>query len=80
MLTSDHFVYPFTFTDPSPGFEFFEGSAKECINVKQVFDKLVDVICDKMNDGVSSDASPSPNHKEAGLKDAPRGIRGGCAC
>ncbi|XP_061536031.1 RAB3D, member RAS oncogene family, a [Phycodurus eques] len=62
------------------GFQFFEASAKECINVKQVFDKLVDVICDKLNESVNADASPSANHKGAGLKDTPRGIRGGCAC
>uniref|UniRef100_A0A914VJP0 Uncharacterized protein n=1 Tax=Plectus sambesii TaxID=2011161 RepID=A0A914VJP0_9BILA len=28
--------------------EFFETSAKENINVKAVFEKLVDIICDKM--------------------------------
>nr|XP_057930497.1 ras-related protein Rab-3D-like isoform X1 [Doryrhamphus excisus] len=62
------------------GFQFFEASAKDNINVKQVFDKLVDVICEKMNENVNSDASPSANHKGAGLKDTPRSISGGCAC
>lgn len=32
------------------GLDFFETSAKENINVKQVFDRLVDIICDKMSD------------------------------
>ncbi|XP_019673300.2 ras-related protein Rab-3D isoform X1 [Felis catus] len=30
------------------GFEFFEASAKENINVKQVFERLVDVICGRL--------------------------------
>ncbi|VDN25261.1 unnamed protein product [Cylicostephanus goldi] len=30
------------------GLEFFETSAKENINVKAVFEKLVEIICDKM--------------------------------
>ncbi|XP_056266192.1 ras-related protein Rab-3D-like isoform X1 [Pseudoliparis swirei] len=59
------------------GFQFFEASAKDNVNVKQVFDKLVDVICERMNESVNGDASPSANHKEGGLKDIPRS---GCAC
>ncbi|XP_057700443.1 ras-related protein Rab-3D-like [Corythoichthys intestinalis] len=62
------------------GFQFFEASAKECINVKQVFDKIVDVICDKMNESINSDTSPLANHKAAFLKDTPDGIQRGCAC
>ncbi|TDH16063.1 hypothetical protein EPR50_G00015950 [Perca flavescens] len=54
------------------GFEFFETSAKDNINVKQVFEKLVDVICEKMNESVNGDAGPFANHKEAGLKETPR--------
>lgn len=30
------------------GLQFFETSAKENINVKAVFEKLVEIICDKM--------------------------------
>uniref|UniRef100_A0A095A1I5 Ras-related protein Rab-3 n=1 Tax=Schistosoma haematobium TaxID=6185 RepID=A0A095A1I5_SCHHA len=36
------------------GLEFFEASAKENINVKNVFDRLVDIICDKMSDNIDN--------------------------
>ncbi|CAF0878175.1 unnamed protein product [Rotaria sp. Silwood1] len=38
------------------GLEFFETSAKENINVKSVFERLVDIILEKMSDA-SDDAS-----------------------
>lgn len=38
------------------GLEFFETSAKENINVQDVFDRLVDSICDKMNDSFVNEA------------------------
>ncbi|CAG0912227.1 unnamed protein product [Notodromas monacha] len=37
------------------GVEFFETSAKENINVKAVFERLVDVICIKMSESLDSD-------------------------
>ncbi|XP_077203282.1 ras-related protein Rab-3C isoform X2 [Paroedura picta] len=37
------------------GFEFFETSAKDNINVKQTFERLVDIICDKMSESLESD-------------------------
>lgn len=37
------------------GFEFFETSAKDNINVKQTFERLVDIICDKMSDTLEAD-------------------------
>ncbi len=37
------------------GLEFFETSAKENINVKAVFERLVDIICDKMAESLDSD-------------------------
>ena len=37
--------------------EFFETSAKDNVNVKAVFERLVDIICDKMSE--SLDAEPS---------------------
>ncbi|XP_055354919.1 ras-related protein Rab-3-like, partial [Paramacrobiotus metropolitanus] len=37
------------------GLEFFETSAKENINVKAVFERLVDIICDKMAESVDTD-------------------------
>ncbi|OQR75673.1 ras-related protein Rab-3-like [Tropilaelaps mercedesae] len=39
------------------GLEFFETSAKENINVKQCFERLVDIICDKMSETLDSDPS-----------------------
>ncbi|XP_023134241.1 RAB3D, member RAS oncogene family, a [Amphiprion ocellaris] len=62
------------------GFQFFEASAKDNINVKQVFDKLVDVICEKMNETVNGDASPATNQKGDSLKESPNKRQGGCAC
>jgi Ras-related protein Rab-3C len=35
--------------------EFFETSAKENINVKAVFERLVDIICDKMSESLDAD-------------------------
>lgn len=37
------------------GLEFFETSAKENINVKAVFERLVDIICDKMAESIEND-------------------------
>lgn len=37
------------------GLEFFETSAKENINVKAVFERLVDIICEKMSESLDSD-------------------------
>ncbi|CAF1448933.1 unnamed protein product, partial [Didymodactylos carnosus] len=45
----------------SLGLEFFETSAKENINVKAVFERLVDIILDKMTDGVE-DPSAAGNY------------------
>lgn len=52
------------------GLEFFETSAKENINVKDVFERLVDIICDKMSDGLDSDPS-RPIEKGTRLTDNP---------
>ncbi|TRY97320.1 hypothetical protein DNTS_020604 [Danionella cerebrum] len=41
------------------GFQFFEASAKDCVNVKQVFDSLVDVIWEKLKDGMDGGVSVS---------------------
>lgn len=45
------------------GLEFFETSAKENINVKNVFERLVDIICDKMSDTLNSDQSMTNMNK-----------------
>lgn len=34
--------------------EFFESSAKENVNVKYVFERLVDIICDKMSESLDT--------------------------
>lgn len=62
------------------GFQFFEASAKDNINVKQVFERLVDVICEKMNESMEGDANLIANHSNQGLKDSPSESHGGCAC
>ncbi|XP_030586579.1 ras-related protein Rab-3D-like [Archocentrus centrarchus] len=62
------------------GFQFFEASAKDNINVKQVFDRLVDVICEKMNESVNGDVRPAASHKGDSLEDTPSTSQGGCAC
>ncbi|XP_075899602.1 RAB3D, member RAS oncogene family, a [Nelusetta ayraudi] len=62
------------------GFQFFEASAKDNVNVKQVFDSLVDAICEKMNESPNGDVSPSANNNTADLKEPPRSSQGGCAC
>ncbi|KAM3623874.1 uncharacterized protein V6R79_016587 [Siganus canaliculatus] len=62
------------------GFQFFETSAKDNINVKEVFDKLVDAICEKMKQSPNGEASPSTSDNRADLKETPGGNRGRCAC
>ncbi|XP_060108269.1 ras-related protein Rab-3D [Heteronotia binoei] len=65
------------------GFEFFEASAKDNINVKQVFERLVDIICEKMNeslDGGSAGMTGS-NSKAAALDEAPPAApSSSCSC
>lgn len=62
------------------GFHFFEASAKDNINVKQVFERLVDIICEKMSESMEGDINFLSNHGNQGLKDSPAESHGGCAC
>uniref|UniRef100_A0A8C2Q804 Ras-related protein Rab-3 n=4 Tax=Cyprinidae TaxID=7953 RepID=A0A8C2Q804_CYPCA len=62
------------------GFQFFEASAKDNINVKQVFERLVDIICDKMNESLDGDPSMLINHKGPSLQDTPPDGQSGCGC
>ncbi|XP_018497609.1 ras-related protein Rab-3 isoform X1 [Galendromus occidentalis] len=66
------------------GLEFFETSAKENINVKQCFERLVDIICDKMSETLDADPSlVSGANKGTRLTDnnAPKGGPGqNCQC
>lgn len=63
----------------SSGFQFFEASAKDNINVKQVFECLVDVICEKMNESMDGDGLVS-NHKDSSLQDTSSEGHSSCAC
>ncbi|XP_069915207.1 ras-related protein Rab-3D [Oryctolagus cuniculus] len=62
------------------GFEFFEASAKENINVRQVFERLVDSICEKMNESLEPSSSPGSNGKGPALGDAPPPQPSSCGC
>lgn len=55
----------------SSGFEYYEASAKENINVRQVFERLVDIICVKMSERVDVEAPAAPGSKTTRLTDKP---------
>ncbi|KAF6030600.1 Rab3 [Bugula neritina] len=62
------------------GLEFFETSAKDNINVKAVFERLVDIICDKMTETLDSDPNMIPNQQKGTRLTDPSGQpkQGGC--
>jgi len=64
------------------GFNFFEASAKENVNVRGAFDKLVDVICERMADSIEGGddglVPKSGTTKLSNNSGGPKG--GGCAC
>ncbi|TPP65093.1 RAB3C member RAS oncogene family [Fasciola gigantica] len=63
------------------GLEFFEASAKDDINVKQVFERLVDLICEKMSDNLENNPSIAGAPKKgAQLTDRPEPQHGNCQC
>lgn len=62
------------------GLEFFETSAKENINVKAVFERLVDIICDKMSESLDSDPTIVSNQQAKRLTENPNPQTGGCQC
>ena len=62
------------------GLEFFETSAKENINVKAVFERLVDIICDKMSESLDSDPTIGNNQPTKRLTEPPNPGNGGCQC
>lgn len=62
------------------GLEFFETSAKENINVKAVFERLVDIICDKMSESLDSDPALVNAPKGTRLTDNPAPQNTGCQC
>uniref|UniRef100_A0A2K6KIZ9 small monomeric GTPase n=2 Tax=Rhinopithecus bieti TaxID=61621 RepID=A0A2K6KIZ9_RHIBE len=63
------------------GFEFFEASAKDNINVKQTFERLVDVICEKMSESLDT-ADPAVTGAKQGpqLSDQQVPPHQDCAC
>ncbi|XP_007905336.1 ras-related protein Rab-3B-like [Callorhinchus milii] len=61
------------------GFEFFEASAKDNVNVKQVFERLVDIICVKMSESLDADPTLVGNNKDTSLVENPPQDRG-CPC
>lgn len=66
---------------PNAGFEFFEASAKDNINVKQTFERLVDVICEKMSESLDT-ADPAVTGAKQGpqLTDQQAPPHQDCAC
>ncbi|GAA6086737.1 ras-related protein Rab-3B, partial [Tachysurus ichikawai] len=60
------------------GFEYFEVSAKENINVRQVFERLVDIICVKMSERVDADPSMVSGAKATRLSDKPTQLPQNC--
>lgn len=62
------------------GIEFFETSAKENINVKQVFERLVDIICDKMSESLDSDPTIVSAAKGTRLSENPVPQNSSCQC
>lgn len=71
-------LHPFL---PTTGFEFFEASAKDNINVKQTFERLVDVICEKMSESLDT-ADPAVTGAKQGpqLTDQQAPPHQDCAC
>ncbi|KAK1800820.1 hypothetical protein P4O66_006004 [Electrophorus voltai] len=64
------------------GFEFFETSAKDNVNVKQTFERLVDIICDKMSETLETDpAVTTGTQGNARLTDNPPPLQQpNCTC
>ncbi|KAL7985080.1 hypothetical protein Chor_003650, partial [Crotalus horridus] len=62
------------------GFDYFEASAKENINVRQVFERLVDIICEKMSESMESEASKATAGKNVRLIYQPPPLQQKCSC
>ncbi|XP_065529423.1 ras-related protein Rab-3B isoform X3 [Lathamus discolor] len=62
------------------GFDYFEASAKENINVRQVFERLVDIICEKMSESIDSDPSRGTSGRSMRLTDNPPPSQQNCSC
>lgn len=65
----------------APGFEFFEASAKDNINVKQTFERLVDIICEKMSESLDAgDPAVTGTKQGPQLTEQPAAPHQDCAC
>ena len=64
----------------NPGFEFFETSAKDNIKVKQTFERLVDIICDKMSESLETDPAITAAKQNTRLKETPPPPQPTCGC
>ncbi|CAH2296290.1 ras-related Rab-3C [Pelobates cultripes] len=62
------------------GFEFFEASAKDNLNVKQTFERLVDIICDKMSENLETDPTVTTAKQTTRLTDKPPPQQPNCGC
>ncbi|GIY10610.1 ras-related protein Rab-3 [Caerostris darwini] len=62
------------------GLEFFETSAKENLNVKVVFERLVDIICDKMSESLDSDPTLVVSSKGTRLNEHTSPSNANCQC
>lgn len=60
------------------GFEFFETSAKDNVNVKQTFERLVDIICDKMSESLETEQAAAKQNTK--LTEAPPPPQPSCGC
>ncbi|XP_069780550.1 ras-related protein Rab-3C isoform X2 [Narcine bancroftii] len=62
------------------GFEFFETSAKDNINVKQTFERLVDIICEKMLESLATDPTVAAGKQNTKLTENPPPQQQNCGC
>lgn len=62
------------------GVEFFEASAKDNVNVKPVFDCLVDSICENMSEVLDAEAALSRNRTTELKGDDDNAAPTGCKC
>ncbi|KAM4604612.1 RAB3A, member RAS oncogene family, a [Polymixia lowei] len=63
------------------GFEYFEASAKDNINVKQTFERLVDIICERMSESLdNTDATVTGAKQGPQLTEQPQRSHQDCAC
>ncbi|KAA8587684.1 hypothetical protein FQN60_016546 [Etheostoma spectabile] len=63
------------------GFEHFEVSAKDNINVKQTFERLVDIICERMSESLdNNDPAVTGNKQGPQLTEQPQRSHQDCAC